>query len=527
MRLSVVIPSYNAERTLGAQLESLAAQDFPSPWEVIVADNGSTDRTVLVARSFSGRLPHLRIIHAGDRRGAAHARNRGVGAARSALLAFCDADDVVGAGYVRAVCEALSKHEFIACRYEFKKLNQRWISRLPGPQLTDVDRGLLGPFSYAGGGSLAVRRNVHDAVGGFDEENFPILQDTDYCVRIQRAGVPLVFAPDAVVHYRWRTTAWRAFQQARSWGREVIALRARHWPAEGPPDTPGSLVRHLARCRRLRTTGDLAGWIWSAGWQTGSIEGWRKQIREAKMQAGPFGELRWTARFKRRTLTVAGRFISKAMSLRDRAWSDACREGFGSIHSTSVLKYPLKIDGRPHIHIGARATVSSGGWLCAVTNYGDQVFTPEIHIGDDVCIGNRCHIVATRMIFIGRKVRLLDGVYLSDNLHGYRDVDRSIADNKLVSCGEVHIEEGCCIEENVCIVGNVRIGEHCTVSANSVLTRSLPPFSVAAGIPARIVRRYNPASQQWEETAADGSFRKSEGASSEEMPGEFIKPKPL
>lgn len=284
MKLSVIIPCYNAESTLAGQLESLAGQQFPSPWEVIIADNGSTDNTISVAQSFHGSLPQLKIIRADERRGAAHARNRGARAALSEYLAFCDADDAVGEGYLQTVFEALTRHEFIACRYEFKKLNHRWISRLSGAQETDLDRGLMGPFAYAGGGSIAVRKSVHDSVGGFDEDNFQILQDTDYCIRLQRSGVPLHFVPEAVVHYRWRTTAWGAFSQARSWGRDCVGIRARHWPMKGPPDSPRSLLRHFLRMPHLRSTEQLAAWIWAIGWKIGSIEGWRLHL-QSKQEA--------------------------------------------------------------------------------------------------------------------------------------------------------------------------------------------------------------------------------------------------
>lgn len=541
MKLSIIIPVLNAEGTLGAQLESLAGQVVSIPWEVIVADNGSNDKTVAVARSFAERLPHLRIISAGARRGAAHARNRGAAVAESDYLAFCDADDVAGDGYVQAVYEALARHDFIACRYEFNRLNHRWISRLPGGQLADVDGGLLGPYSYAGGGSLAVRRAVHEAVGGFDEENFPILQDTDYCIRIQRLGIPLTFVPEAVVHYRWRATAWGAYKQARSWGRDLIALRARHWPLSQPLDTPGSLVRYLATVRNLRTTDELAVWVWSIGWRMGSIEGWRQHLRKEKNDplppnkslvpspqsaaepvqpgADPF----LLGRLKNAFFGSIGRLVLGAIRLRDGTWSAELRREFGSIDATSHLAYPLKIDGSQHIHVGARAQIGRGTWIYAVTSYHDHVFDPQIHIGEDVHIGSDCHIVATKKITIGKKAHLAGRVYLSDNMHDYRDVSRSVAEGRLLSCGEISIGEGCSIEENVCIAGDITIGENCVISSGSVVTGNLPPFSVAGGIPARIIRRYNPATQSWEATGPDGAFSENGDTSSRNPPEEIAK----
>ena len=75
-RISVVIPVLDAAEWLGHQPAALAAQDVPVPWEVLVADNGSTDETVDVALSWRKDLP-LRLVDASERRGINHARTAG------------------------------------------------------------------------------------------------------------------------------------------------------------------------------------------------------------------------------------------------------------------------------------------------------------------------------------------------------------------------------------------------------------------------------------------------------------------
>src|SRR5690349_18587996 len=102
-RLSVVIPCYNSATTLGDQLTALAGQRTRYSWEVLIADNGSRDDTVAVATAFRNRMPLLRIVDASSRRGAAYARNAGARAACGAALLFCDADDVMGEGYLEAM----------------------------------------------------------------------------------------------------------------------------------------------------------------------------------------------------------------------------------------------------------------------------------------------------------------------------------------------------------------------------------------------------------------------------------------
>ncbi|HKV06504.1 MAG TPA: glycosyltransferase family A protein, partial [Thermoanaerobaculia bacterium] len=129
LKLSVVIPCLNAADTLGVQLEALAGQSWPGEWEVIVADNGSTDGSREVVERYRDRLPNLRLVDASDKRGQAHARNVGAAAATGEAFLFCDADDEVAPGWLAALGRVLEDREFVACRYDNEKLNPEWVRR--------------------------------------------------------------------------------------------------------------------------------------------------------------------------------------------------------------------------------------------------------------------------------------------------------------------------------------------------------------------------------------------------------------
>lgn len=204
-------------------------------------------------------------------------------------------------------------------------------------------------------------------------------------------------------------------------------------------------------------------------------------------------------------VVAAANWVFRAATrFRDRACSEVVRGWVGSIDPSTRLDYPLKIDGAQHVHIAAGVHIRGEGWIYAVTKYRDQVFKPEIHIGRRTRIGKRCHIVATRRIAIGREVTLEDGVYLSDNLHDYHDIHRAIGESVLLECGQVEVGDGARLERNACVVGDVVLGEHCIVAANAVVIRDVPPYCLAAGIPARVVKRYNPSSRRWELSAPTG-----------------------
>jgi GT2 family glycosyltransferase len=279
LKLSVVIPCLDAEATLPAQLEALSRQSWPGEWEVIVADNGSSDRSRDIVESYRGRVPGLRLVDASDRRGQAHARNMGAAAATGDAFLFCDADDEVGAGWLAAMGRALAVHDFVACRYDQEKLNPVAVRRTHlNPQKDGLTRYDYPDFlPHAGGGGLGVRRRVHEAVSGFDE-TLPALEDTDYCWRIQLAGYGFHFAPEAVVHIRHRHDLGSIYRQGVSYGKHNVLIYARY-RSKGMPRLgwlPGLLRwgKLIVKTPLMVLTREgRARWLWQLGWRVGRLEG--------------------------------------------------------------------------------------------------------------------------------------------------------------------------------------------------------------------------------------------------------------
>lgn len=284
MKLSVIIPCYNASDTLADQLEALAQQRWSDSWEVIVADNGSTDELLAVVERYRERIPNLRVADASDRRGIGHALNVAAEAAVGEALVRCDADDVVAPGWLAAMGEALTKHDFVACRFETFKLNPPWLwGDGWNPQQDGVQEYNYPPFlPHAGGGSLGVKRALHEAVGGFDSF-IPALEDTDYCWRIQLAGTKLHFVPDAVVHIRLRNTLYGIFQRARFWGKQNVFIYKRYRPLGMPKLSWKCGIMAWANLLRVRSLLQLrrqpgrAALAWELGWRIGRLQGSIKQ----------------------------------------------------------------------------------------------------------------------------------------------------------------------------------------------------------------------------------------------------------
>lgn len=164
---------------------------------------------------------------------------------------------------------------------------------------------------------------------------------------------------------------------------------------------------------------------------------------------------------------------------------------------------PLRIDGPQYIGLEDGVHINYKTWLAAQPLTGMP--TCELTIGAGTIIGNFNHIYATHKVIIGKKVLTADKVYISDNLHGYDNIDIAILDQPIVQNGTVEIGDGSWLGENVVILGS-KIGRNCVIAANAVVTKDIPDYCIAAGVPAIIIKRYCQEQKKWIRTAKDGTF---------------------
>lgn len=168
---------------------------------------------------------------------------------------------------------------------------------------------------------------------------------------------------------------------------------------------------------------------------------------------------------------------------------------------TRLLK--TKLEGAGNIHLGRKVYINTSGWLACLPLTGTKEC--RLEIGDGTYIGRFCHIYATSVIQIGKKVLIADKVYLSDNLHGYKNINVPVIDQPVEQLNPVIIHDGAWLGENVCVVG-ASVGKNSVVGANSVVTRDIPDYCVAAGAPAIIIKRFDHEKNEWRRTDKDGRF---------------------
>ncbi len=174
----------------------------------------------------------------------------------------------------------------------------------------------------------------------------------------------------------------------------------------------------------------------------------------------------------------------------------------GALGARSRLK-SAKLDGAKRILIGSSVYISENGWLACMPLTGSK--DASLKIGDGTYVGRFCHIYASAKIEIGKKVLMADKVYIADNLHDYRNVQIPVIDQPLKQTAPVFIGEGAWLGENVCVIG-ASVGKQSVIGANSVVLKDIPDYCVAAGAPAKIIRRYSFEKKRWLRTDEHGGF---------------------
>ena len=193
--ISVIVPAYNAERYLADALESIINQNY-IPIEIIVVDDGSTDRTAEVAAEFHTGIEYVYQKNCGP----PAARNLGLRISQGELITFLDSDDLWAENKLEIQLRRLRNVpnlEVILGHTQRLKLSVTGNGR-------QAFTTFLTPQPMLSLGSAVIRRSAFDKVGIFDE-SLHYCDDIDWFLRARESGIELLFHPDVTQFYRKHT----------------------------------------------------------------------------------------------------------------------------------------------------------------------------------------------------------------------------------------------------------------------------------------------------------------------------------
>lgn len=165
--------------------------------------------------------------------------------------------------------------------------------------------------------------------------------------------------------------------------------------------------------------------------------------------------------------------------------------GCFSLGENIVMTRPECIYLEKNVGIGANT------YLGPVTSYVGVAYNPKIVIGEGTWVGKNCSIAAINRVEIGKNVLFAGHVHITDHSHGYENISMPMNVQPLTSKGPVIIEDDCWLGFSCEILSGVHIGRHSVVAARAVVTKDVPAYSIVAGNPAKVVKRYDKEIGKW------------------------------
>ncbi len=191
--VSVIIPAYNGEKYLAEAIENVTNQDY-QPLEIILIDDGSTDKTAEIAAEFKNSIRYISQQNSGP----AAARNRGISMANGDVIAFLDVDDLWSDDKLKLQADYLANNPSV-------EIVQGLIQNLKISPLTNDNVAIFEkeyhPYNYINLGSGLYRKLVFDKIGLFDE-SLRYAEDVDWFIRAWENSISKVVLKQVTLFYR-------------------------------------------------------------------------------------------------------------------------------------------------------------------------------------------------------------------------------------------------------------------------------------------------------------------------------------
>ena len=165
-----------------------------------------------------------------------------------------------------------------------------------------------------------------------------------------------------------------------------------------------------------------------------------------------------------------------------------------------IIRFPIMIRGKKLIKVGYGFTT---GYNCRIDAYTETNSKQVITIGKNVQINDYVHIGAVESIEIEDNVLIASKVFITDHNHGNysgenQDSPETIPHDRTIYSKPVKIKKNVWLGEFVSVLSGVTIGEGSIIGAMSVVNKDIPPFTIAVGSPAKVIKKYNHSTKKWD-----------------------------
>ncbi|MDO8428056.1 MAG: glycosyltransferase [Candidatus Diapherotrites archaeon] len=245
IKASIIIPAYNAEKTIDTTLMALQNQNFPKEqFEVIVVDDGSTDQTTGIVNKFKT----TKLIQQKNS-GPALARNTGAKLASGEVLIFTDSDCVPEKNWLNEMLQPFEDQSISGVQGAYKTHQKEWMAQFVQLEIEERYERMKKSkqLDWIGTYSAGYRKSIYLQEKGFDEQFSKASgEDSDLSYRLQEKGFKLIFNPNAIVYHKHPTSLTQYLEKKFQHAYWRVLLYKKH-PKKISHDsyTPGTLKLQL------------------------------------------------------------------------------------------------------------------------------------------------------------------------------------------------------------------------------------------------------------------------------------------
>ena len=163
------------------------------------------------------------------------------------------------------------------------------------------------------------------------------------------------------------------------------------------------------------------------------------------------------------------------------------------------LGRPYRVLNSEYVMVGKRVNIKKSSRIECFPFFHGYRYNPQIIFEDGVIVGYNCTFFGTHTLRIGQDTILAGGCMVTTENHGIDPESKVPYHAQPLTSAPVSIGSGCWLGQNVCVLPGVRIGNKCIIGANAVVNKDIPDYSIAAGVPAKVLKTYNFDKHVWEQ----------------------------